>query len=60
MTYTEALRDATRVSRAMRCRVTILRSRIGRGYDWQFERQAGGSDVRPGWRIVSVIDRGQL
>ncbi len=61
MTYTQALTDATRVSLAMSCRIAILYGGVDWGHDWiGGEHSQGGFDVPSGWKIVSVIDRGQL
>ena len=60
MTYTQALRDAMRVSRAMRCRVAILYGGVDHGHDWKGERKEGEFNIPPTWRMVSVVNRGQL
>ena len=60
MTYTQVLHDAMRVSLAMRLRVAILYGGVDHGHDWKGERKEGGFDVPQGWRIDSVVNRGQL
>ncbi len=60
MTYTQALHDAQRVSLALGCRVAVLHGGKHLTFDWKGERKGGGFDVPPGWRIASVINRGEL
>ncbi len=60
MTYTQALTDAMRVSLAMHCRVAILYGGGGPGWDWKTEYKEGEFGISPGWRIHSIVDRGQL